>query len=227
MKRIAITLLILLTLKPCIAMTRLLSVNQLLNMKFETINWNGPFSTAFGQPESCGVWLIWGNSGNGKTSFTMQLVKELAHFAPVLYNSLEEGKKLTMQLTLAKLNMADTKHKVYIGSDSMTELDERLSKRKAPRFIVIDSVQYTGMTYPAYVRFKEKHRDKLLIFISHATGKNPSNRTAVGIKYDADLKIWVEGYRAISNGRYNPGGVYTIWEEGSAKYWSAKHNETK
>jgi hypothetical protein len=39
--------------------------------------------------------------------------------------------------------------------------------------------------------------------------------------YDASLKIWIEGYRAFSKGRYiGPnGGVYTIWEEGAEKYW--------
>lgn len=101
----------------------------------------------------------------------------------------------------------------------MDELSERLSQRKSADFVVIDSFQYTQMTYKAYLKFKEKHPNKLLIFISHADGKNPSGRSAKSVMYDASLKIWVEGYRAFSKGRFfGSVGHYTIWEEGSRKY---------
>lgn len=75
------------------------------------------------------------------------------------------------------------------------------------------------MTYKAYLKFKERHPNKLLIFISHADGKNPSGRSAKSVMYDASLKIWVEGYRAFSKGRFfGSVGHYTVWDEGSRKY---------
>ena len=38
--------------------------------------------------------------------------------------------------------------------------------------------------------------------------------------YDATLKIWVEGFKAFSKGRFiGEKGNYTIWEEGANKYW--------
>ena len=47
-------------------------------MKKETLKLTGAWADAFGEPERIGVWFIWGNSGNGKSSFVMQLCKELA-----------------------------------------------------------------------------------------------------------------------------------------------------
>ena len=38
--------------------------------------------------------------------------------------------------------------------------------------------------------------------------------------YDADLKIWVEGYTAFSKGRFiGETGKYTVWARGAAEYW--------
>jgi hypothetical protein len=38
--------------------------------------------------------------------------------------------------------------------------------------------------------------------------------------YNASLKIWIEGFKAYSHGRYiGPTGEFTIWEEGFEKYY--------
>ena len=38
--------------------------------------------------------------------------------------------------------------------------------------------------------------------------------------YDATLKIWVEGFKAFSKGRFiGQTGEFTIWDEGAARYW--------
>lgn len=75
-------------------------------------------------------------------------------------------------------------------------------------------------SYKEYIAFKERHRNKLLIFVSHADGKRPDGRAAIKVMYDASLKIWVEGYKAFSKGRFiGPTGECTIYEEGARKYW--------
>lgn len=76
------------------------------------------------------------------------------------------------------------------------------------------------MNYKEYIRFKEAHKDKLIIFISHAAGTAPRGSAAQSVMYDATLKIWVEGFKAFSKGRFiGEKGNYTIWEEGANKYW--------
>lgn len=199
---------------------RALSVSEILKMKKKLLKLTGKWYDAFGTPEFYGVWFIWGNSGNGKSTFVMQLCRELCKFGNVLYVSLEEGTSLTLQNTLRRESMIEANRRLkVIRGESMEELSERLSQRKSADFIIIDSFQYTQMTYKAYLKFKERHPNKLLIFISHADGKNPSGRSAKSVMYDASLKIWVEGYQAFSKGRFF-GSVkkYTIWEEGAQEY---------
>ena len=194
---------------------RALSVSDVLRLKRETYAFEGAWAEAFGQPEQNGVWFVWGGSGYGKTSFVLQLCKELSRFGRVAYDSLEEGASLTMQNAFVKMGMQDVARRfVLLDREGMELLDARLGKRKSPDIVVIDSFQYTGMTFRDYQAFKERHADKLLIFISQADGSKPAGRTAVSVMYDAALKIFVSGYRAISKGRYfGTKGYYTIWEE--------------
>lgn len=194
---------------------RALSVSDVLRLKRETYAFEGAWAEAFGQPEQNGVWFVWGGSGNGKTSFVLQLCKELSRFGRVAYDSLEEGASLTMQNAFVKMGMQDVSRRfVLLDREGMELLDARLGKRKSHDIVVIDSFQYTGMTFRDYQAFKERHADKLLIFISQADGSKPAGRTAVSVMYDAALKIFVSGYRAISKGRYfGTKGYYTIWEE--------------
>lgn len=190
-------------------------------MRKETLGLTGAWAEAFGEPERVGVWFIWGKSGNGKSSFVMQLCKELTKFGRVAYDSLEEGAGLTMQNALRRYGMADVNRRFQVlDCEPVSDLGERMNRRKSPDFYVIDSFQYTQMSYKEYQAFKEAHRDKLLIFVSHADGHNPDGRSAKKVMYDAALKIYVEGFRAFSKGRFfGPASYFTIWDEGAARYW--------
>ena len=61
-------------------MGRAKSVSELLATKVETFPFKDEWYDAFGEPERKGVWLVWGNSGNGKTTFVVQLCKYLCQF---------------------------------------------------------------------------------------------------------------------------------------------------
>lgn len=41
-------------------------VREVLNIKYDTFPFEGKWRDAFDLPERKGVWLIWGNSANGK-----------------------------------------------------------------------------------------------------------------------------------------------------------------
>ncbi len=203
-------------------MKRALSVKEVLSMKKDTFPFEGQWADAFGQPERTGVWFVWGNSGNGKSSFVMQLCKELCKYERVAYNSLEEGDSLTMQNSLRLHGMMEANRRFLLLCEPMEELKARLRRKKSPGVVVVDSFQYTGMSYRDYITLKEAFRDKLFIFISHAKGMNPRGDAAMSVMYDASLKIWIEGYKAFSKGRFiGPAGEYTIWEEGAREYWGS------
>lgn len=199
---------------------RALTVDQVLQQTFQLLPFEGEWYQAFGHPEQTGVWFIWGNSGNGKTGFTLQLAKELCRFMRGVYNSLEEGAGHTMTKAFAREGMAQVKGKLLLTCEPMEELDRRLKRRKSPDFAIIDSYQYTEYSFKQYLKFKKEHPNKLLIFISQADGKKPMGRAAVSVMYDASLKIWIEGLKAFSKGRYigANGGTYIIHKEGAAAY---------
>lgn len=206
-------------------MGRAYSPKQVQSMNIPSFPFEGEWEKAFGHPDRTGTWIIWGNSGNGKSSFVMQLAKYLCRFAKVAYDSLEESTGLSLKNSLVRHKMEEVNRRfVILDRESMEELSERLSKRRSPEIVIIDSFQYSGLTYATYKAMKEKHANKLLIFISHAEGMNPEGRAAKKVAYDADVKIFVQGFRAMCKGRFitAPGNYYTIWEKGAAKYWAEK-----
>ncbi len=202
------------------AIKRAFTVQNIIDKKYDLFDFEGEWYDAFDQPETTGVWFIWGNSGNGKTSFILQMIKELSRFENILFNSREEGTSHTLRKSFDNFSMADLKKKLLVVNENMDELSKRLKQKKSPKVVIIDSFQYTQMSYFQYLRFREQFPNKLIIFISHADGKSPSGRSAKSVMYDATLKIWVEGYRAFSKGRYiGETGHFTIWEKRANQYW--------
>lgn len=205
-------------------MKKALSMVDLMRKNREVYAFEGALREAFGQPEQNGVWFIWGRSGNGKTSFVLQLCKELTRYGKVAYDSLEEGDSLTMQNALMRVGMGDVGRRFILLNESLKELDTRLKRRRSPDIVVVDSFQYAHIDLKQYEEFIDQHKNKLIIFVSQADGLRPWGRTAQSAMYSASLKIWVEGYRAISKGRYRGNlGYYTIWAEKAEEYWSAKN----
>lgn len=201
---------------------RAVSVDEILKKKFIEIPFEDDWLKLLGVPEANGVWIIWGLSGNGKSRFSMMLARELTKFGKVAYNSLEEGARKSMAKNVrdCKMDADDVKKNfVILDCEPIEELKIRLRKKKHPRFVFIDSFQYTGLNYKQFKQLKEEFRDVLFIFISHAEGKLPEGAIAKKVQYDADIKIRVEGYKAFPMSRMGGGEPYTIWPEQAKIYW--------
>lgn len=199
---------------------RAVSVDEITRKKFIELDLPPEFKKLLGTPERSGIWIIWGESFNGKTSFAMQLAKALTKSGKVYYNTLEEGARKSMQNAVIAQNMQEVKTKFLIGNrESVEDLKERLRRKKSPDIIFIDSLQYTGLNKKEYKLLKEEFSNKLFIFISHADGKNPEGSLARFVKYDSDVKIRVEGYKAMCLSRL--GGEkepYIIWAKGASDF---------
>lgn len=197
-------------------MPRSLTAKEILGIRRKTITLEGEWGRCIGTMDRSGVVFFWGNSGNGKSAAVISLCKELTRFGKVLFITLEEGFSLSFQNTLKRFDMYSCGSRFQVlESATPDELVERLTKPRSPEFIVIDSYQYMGMTYREYLEFKGRLKNKLLIFVSHADGRQPAGRAARSVKYDAMLKIWVEGFVAFSNGRFiGETGKAVIWKEG-------------
>ena len=211
-------------------MSRAISNKNVLAAQFETANFTGPYLASFGRPELRGAWIVWGGSGSGKTTFTLMLCKYLAGFRRVAYDSLEQGLSLSLQKAWERVAMEEAgSNIILLNKEDLPELRARLRKRKSPERIVIDSVQYLTKFYmQQFKELKAEFPNKLFIFISQAdkAEKDPDGYVAKKIRYDADIKIRVEGYKAFVTTRYEDsekgegGADFIIWEKGAADYWA-------
>ncbi len=198
------------------------SSTDLLATKYDEINWEGEWYDNFANPEARGIWSVKGQSGNGKTSFLLQLAKELSKKGRVLYNSLEEGNSKTMREAWKKHGLADCGRKIQLIKEDISELTVRLEKRQSPNIIIIDSFQYTDFNWKSFLKFKNKFHHKLFIFNQQMDGNKIMDKTGIRVNFDADLKIEVVGFKAFSKGRsfgkfFKEG--FLIWDEGAQNYW--------
>lgn len=190
---------------------RAVTVEQIESMKFKTIPFEAEWLDSFGTPEMKGSWIIWGNTGNGKTTFALRLAKYLASFHPVAYNTIEEGLKLSFQRAVINANMHEVKSKFKIlDGETIAELRFRLKKPKSPSIIFIDSLQCTDLNKDSYKKLLKDFPKKLFIFISHAEGTKPKGKIADSIAYDADVKIRVDNYVAYPISRFGGNKPFEI-----------------
>lgn len=208
-------------------LARAVSINNLLNKKYELLPFEGEWEEAFAKPSAAGVWFVYGDSSNGKTSFAMQLVKYLASLdLRVNYLSMEEGTDHTMREAVKRAGLTEAKSHIRIlEPESPDELKERLRKHKSCDVVLIDTVQYWvemyGFKFRDFLAMKREFPGKLFIFMSHVKKGDPDGSVATKIMRDASLKINVIGFRAISKGRYiGKTGYYTVWDEGAENFWN-------
>lgn len=207
-------------------LNRAVSLDELERTEFKSFDWDGDWLDFFGNIEFAGTILTWGESGNGKTSFALQMCKYLANRGKrTAMNSMEQGRSASMkkQAKLVGLtsNSVPKGNFLLLDKEPIDELVIRLRKRRSPDFVVIDSLQYSGLNYKRYQAIKDEFAGKkLIMFLSHADGKNPEGRVARRIRYDADTKIRIEGYRAFSMSRMGGGKPFTIWEKGARIYYN-------
>lgn len=207
-------------------MGKAISNKNVINAKFDTVDFDGKWLASFGRPELRGSWLVWGGSGSGKTTFVLQLCKYLSGFAKVAYNSLEQGLSLSFQTAWQRVEMGDVgSNIILLDKKSIVDLKARLKRRGAPQIVVIDSLMcLVGFTRKEYVALLAEFPSVLFVFISHEKNRLPDPSIAEVVRRLSDIKIHVEGYVAYTTTRYEVaeryegGADYTIWEQGAAEY---------
>jgi len=202
---------------------RAYSVSNVLSKKFNELEFSGEWEESLGKPDKAFSAIIFGDSGDGKTEAAIKLAKYLTNFGKVAYDSLEQGLSATIQQALIRNHMDTCGNSfMLLDREPFDQLIIRMSKPKSPDFLFIDSVQYTRINKAQYYQLKELmlKKGKGIIWISQAKGKSPKGALADDIRYDVDLKLWVEGFKLFPDGRLNGGGEpFVIWAQRAAKYW--------
>ena len=199
---------------------RAYSADSVISMERELCEFDGQWLEAVGKPELKGTWCIGGLPKNGKTSFTRQLAKDLTIWHLVAYNSIEEGISASFAETLRRCRMDEVKANRFIvlNNEDIKDIECRLSKRKSPKIVIIDSIQFLGLNTETYLRWKKRFSEKLFIYITHLQGQYPEGKTALKIWRDSDVVVKVEGFRAYPTSRYGGGKPITVCEEKAAMF---------
>lgn len=205
---------------------RAYSPKEIAQLQIPELPLQGEWQAAFGRPSRYERWFVDGESTSGKSTFVMLLAKELCKYGKVDYVSLEEGANLSFKRRTIRLQMCEVagRFKVVTGI-TMEELAARLAKPKSANFVVIDSVQYAGMTFPKIkALLLDRFPRKSFIFVSQNYKGRPKGKPANDLKFDAGVKISTIGFRAYCHGRYvdGAGAYFTIWDEGAYKYYLNK-----
>lgn len=152
-------------------MKRAYSPKEIAARRWETLRWGEKWSKPFGEPADNASWFISGASASGKSSFVMQLAKELCKYGPVLYMSYEEGVNQSFQRRMDYLGMEEVQGRFrVVTDDTYDELVERLRKPKSPKFVIVDSFQVAadgaGFSYERAVALMKRFPKKCFIYIS-------------------------------------------------------------
>ena len=151
----------------------------------------------------------------------MQLSKELCKYGIVLYLSYEEMVNQSFQRRMGYLGMKGVQGRFRVVADeTIEEVEQRLSKPKSPKFIIIDSFQVGmdlyGWDYAKAVALMKRFKHKCFIFISQEDKSQPTGKPARRLRYICDMKVRVIGYRAYCQGRSvdGAGSSFVVWEKG-------------
>lgn len=203
-----------------------ISNRDVAGARFDAALFDGPWKASIGCPELRGSWLIWGCSGSGKTTFALMLAKYLSRFGKVAYNTLEQGLSLSFQNAWLRCGMPDVGNGICVlNKESVKDLRLRLSKRKSPSIIIIDSLTcLPGFSRKDYVELLSDFPDKLFIFLAHESKGCPNPPIAETVLRLSEVKMHVVGYRVCFTSRYavpergEGGEDFIIWEKGDAEY---------
>ncbi len=201
-------------------MARGITAKTLLSKKFKTFKFDGIWKEVLGEQERGGIWVIYGNEKNGKTTLALLLSEYLTKFENLNYISAEEGTGFTFQqnLSRAKIDFKNTKIKFYEYLE-IEELDTMLKKRQSARIVVIDNATaYMDDLKTAVLRkLRRLYPDTLFIIMAHMEKNEPTTAMAKLAKKLCNVYFRVEGLTAFVGGRC-PGGSLTINEQTAMLY---------
>lgn len=169
---------------------RAYSPKEIERLQIPELPFTGEWEAAFGRPSRFERWFIDGESTSGKSTFVMLLARKLCEFGKVDYISLEEGANLSFKKRSIRLQMRDVagRFKVLTGV-TVTELAERLAKPKSANFVVIDSVQYTGLTFPKIKALRWIASAQVVHLRLAELQGQAQGQAANDLKFDAGVKI--------------------------------------
>lgn len=179
---------------------KFLSYEDITHKNYKTFEFKNPeWARHQGIIECSGSIFIMGDSGHGKTTYCLDFVHQLTDFEKVYYDTAEEGLRNSFKRSLLLNNMKKVKSSVYFQKEGYDDVVKRLRRKRQPKVVFIDSVQYVfrGKRVQHYFDLIEEFNTTLFVFISHVDKSgNPKGTVAEEIYYDCQNRILVKDFKA-------------------------------
>lgn len=206
------------------AQQRATSLYNFLNQKIETLQLEGEWNLAFGNPEKGGIWYISGLPGSGKTSFVVQLIKMFSEMGQrVRFYNFEEQYSAALQEAFIREGFDANTGNVRLVNTPIpyAELKKELTNTRT-NVAVIDSRKKAKLKANQIEELRELFPGIIIAIICHVKGNGaPEQAADAAVFQEASLKIKVDRFRAISLGRsFGERGYYNVWKERADKCWA-------
>lgn len=135
--------------------------------------------------------LIWGQKGNGKSSFTLHLADELGQFGEVYLNTAEEPVSSPSLLHRIEKTGVRLDNVRLDTCDDWTTMMQRI-ERRPPRFIIIDSIQKLSIfndELQMLRSFVDNRRHYSWIFVGRAVKDADFAAGRSGWGYEVDIEV--------------------------------------
>lgn len=183
--------------------------DELIEKKFDSLEFEGKFLELIGKPSRLFSAIIWGLPKGGKSNFSIRFADYLQeYFGDVVYIAAEEGESVTLQEKIkairgSKVTFAEIKDRYCIKDYLIT---------KPCDFVFIDSINNAGIDNEFLEGLKQENSEKSFISIVQATkGGNFKGDQALTHNCDFIIKV-VEGV-ASHSGRFNTTTEINIFSE--------------
>lgn len=185
-------------------MAKAFGINELLNTNFKHRETSAKWQNHIGHLQSNATILIIGPPKQGKSDYTMKLVKELAlNGTKTFYNSSEEGKSSTLKENVIRNNMQEVAGKVIFGNrEPFDKLLKRMQGPNSGGVLVLDSWDYMHLTEKKFQELRTALKNKMIIIICWAHGARPDSSEARKIEHHADVIVKVSNLTAIPVSRF-------------------------
>lgn len=183
------------------------SLADIYRLRGEPLAWSPRWKPAMGNLPSGFLMLVWGWTGQGKSTFALDLSVELSRFGRVLYATAEERLEAGMLGERARLIRASSRDVDFTNDTHPFDRLERTIEAAQYRFVVLDSINYLleqdDVDVEKLVKLRERHPGVSVILVAFSDKDKTSfvGHRLFGFASDVVVRV-DEGIASIEKNKY-------------------------
>jgi hypothetical protein len=165
----------------------IMSADDLTEMKFTKINFDGLWADMFGSPPHNFNLIIYGKPNSGKTTFAMQFANYLKKLGSVIYIAIDEKYGVSIQQKILKNKVQG----IDISWAKTRQEIEFVLRKGSYKFVVIDSMNQAFLSFSDIDNFRRGFYDCAFILIIE-TKLDSDDITRQRFKASADILVEID-----------------------------------